>query len=74
MFSIALCSPGLLNDHAGIHHDHAVAEFANQAQVMGREDHGCVQLAIQLPDELEDLGFGRHIEGCRWFVADEQLW
>ncbi len=62
-----------LDDAARVHdHDH-VRDLGHDAQVVGDQDHGRVELVLQAVDQLDDLGLDRHVERGRWLVGDEDV-
>ncbi len=64
-----------LFDHArGVHHVHAVGVARHDAEIV-RDDHERdVELARQLPHQLQDLRLDRDVERRRRLVGDDELW
>ena len=63
----------LLHDLARVHHDDAVADLRDDAEVMRDEQHGHPEVALQLAEQLEDLGLDRDVERGGGLVGDQQL-
>ena len=62
-----------LDDLAEVHHGDAVAHVAHDGEVVGDEDHRQAELALQLAQQVEDLGLDRDVEGGDRLVGDDQL-
>ena len=62
-----------LEDLAGIHHCDAVAEPRHDAEVVGDIKDRRAVFLLQLRDEVEDVGLGRHVEPGRRLVHDQKL-
>ena len=60
------------HDLALIHHDDFLGDVGDDAEVMGDQQHGHAELALQFDDQLQDLRLDRHIEGGRRLVGDQQ--
>ena len=58
---------------AGVEHIDALAGREREPQVVGNEDEAHVSLALDTPQELDDLRLGRYVERRRGLVGDEQL-
>ena len=63
---------GLLDDAPGIHHHHLVAHLGNHAEIVGDEQQGHAQLALEAAQEIQDLGLDGDVEGGGRLVGDEQ--
>src|SRR5438876_152501 len=63
----------LLHDPAEVHHGHLVCQIADDAQVVGDEEHGQAVRALQLEQELEDLSLDRDVERGQGLVGDEEV-
>src|SRR5690242_1002910 len=68
-----LISRRALDDMAGVHHQNAVGNAGDHAQVVGDEDHRGVQLSAELVNQVQYLRLDCHIERRRRFVSNEQL-
>ena len=64
---------GQLDDRAEVHHRDAVADVADHAEVVGDEQVGQAELALQVREQVEDLRLDRHVERRHRLVADHQL-
>ena len=62
----------LLDDPAGVHHEHAVAHLRDDAEVVRDEEHGHAQLARQPADQRQHLGLDGHVERGGRLVRDQQ--
>lgn len=61
-----VCRP-CFDDDAGIHDVNAAAHLGDDAEIMGDEDDGHTQFGLEELEDIQDLGFGRHVEGrCRF--------
>ena len=58
---------------AGVHNVHPAAHLADDAQVVGNQQHGGAHLPVHVPDELHNLGLDGHIQRGGGLVGDEQL-
>ena len=56
----------------GIEHADAVAHLRDHAEVVADEEHGRVQLRLEVRDEVEYLGLDGCIEAGRGLVQDQQ--
>ena len=63
----------LLDDLAVLHHADAVGDPANDAEVVGDEQHGHAETALQILEKLEDLRLNRDVQGGRRLVRDQQI-
>jgi hypothetical protein len=63
----------VLDDAAGVHHDHAVGELGHHAKVVGDEEDGDPALAAQVVDQGEDAVRRRRVERAGRLVGDQQL-
>jgi len=61
-----------LHDLALTQHRNAIGDLRDHAEVMRDEQHARAMLALQLPDQLEDLRLGGHVERRRWLVSDQK--
>ena len=62
-----------LDDTAGIHHGHAVADLDRDADVVGDEDHRHAELALELAQQQEDLDLHGGIERGGGLVGQQHL-
>ena len=60
-----------LDDAAGVHDGHAIAELGHDAEVVGDEHHGQARLALDVLQQPQVLGLDRHVERRRRLVGDE---
>jgi hypothetical protein len=60
------------NNAAQIHHRHVVGDLGDDADVMGDEDDGHAQLALELLEQVDDLGLGGDVERRGGLVGDQQ--
>ncbi len=61
-------------DHtAQVHHDHAVAEVLDHAQVMADKQIGQPQFVAQVHEQVENLRLNRHIQRRHRLVAHQQF-
>src|SRR5262245_14982830 len=61
-----------LHDAAEIHHHHAIAEEADEVQVVRHEQVGDVELLPQIGQEVEDHGLHGDVEGGRRLIEHEE--
>ena len=52
-----------LHDLPEVHHGHPVADVFHDRQVMGNEEHGQVELVLEIAQEVDDLGLDGDVEG-----------
>ena len=64
--------PSRFHDDTGIHDINAPAHLGDDAEVVGNEDDSHLVLLLQGSQELQYLGFGRHVESRRRFVGKEE--
>ena len=62
-----------LDDAAEVHHGDAVGDLPDHRQVVRDEDVGEVELALQVPQQVQDLRLDRDVERGDRLVADDQL-
>ena len=62
-----------LDDLAALHDVDALGHLADDAEVVGDEQHGHAHLALQLLQQLEDLRLDGHVERRRRLVGDQQV-
>src|SRR3954447_3783106 len=62
-----------LDDLAQVHHGHAVAHVPDDGQVVRDEDDREAELALEVAEEVEDLGLDRDVERRHRLVRDDQL-
>ena len=75
-----VCSAGqhivhapLLDDTAGVHHRQPVRDFNRCRDVMGDKNHGHAELALQLPQQQQNLDLHRGVQRSGGFVGQQQL-
>ena len=61
-----------LDDPAGIHHQDALADLRDDAEVVGDEDQRSAGLAAQFIEQLEHPRLGGHVERGGRLVGDQQ--
>ncbi|KAG1361592.1 hypothetical protein G6F61_014284 [Rhizopus arrhizus] len=54
------------------HHHHAVGNLGHHAHVVRDEQHGHADFALQVPDQVDDLGLDGDVQRGRWLVGDQQ--
>ncbi|RMP66076.1 hypothetical protein ALQ18_05178 [Pseudomonas marginalis pv. marginalis] len=64
----------LLDDDAGVHHRHVVADAADHVHFMGDQHDGQLQLAVDLGQQLQHRRGGLRVEGAGGFVAQQDFW
>ena len=64
---------GLLDHLRGVHHGHVVGHFGHDAQVVGDQQDRHAHLALQGPQQIQDLGLDGDVEGRGRLVGDQQL-
>ncbi len=62
-----------LNDLSGIHHGNSVRDVLNNAEIMGDEDIGEIELRLEILQQVKDLRLNRYIKGRNRLVCDNQL-
>ena len=62
-----------LHDAAEIDHDDPVADVLDDAEVVRDEQHGEAELALQVGEQVDDLGLDRDVEGGYGLVGDDQF-
>ncbi len=67
------CAGTFLDDLAGVHHADPVAQRADDAEVVGDQQHGGVALLAQRADQVEHLGFHRGVEAGGRLVEHQEL-
>ena len=66
-----LIERALFDDAAAVHHEDAIGDVGDNAEVVGHEDDS-VPLVAQLAQLLEDLRLDRHVQRGRRLVGDQQ--
>ncbi len=59
---------GHLADLAQIHDGHPRGDVAHQAQVVGDEQVGQIELALKPDEQVNDLALHRDVQGRGWFI------
>ena len=62
-----------LHHGAQVHHHHPVADVLDHRQIMRNEHQRQVHLALQLPQQLNDLGLDGHIKCRQGLVAQNHF-
>ena len=68
-----LAPVGQLGDPAEVHHRHPVADVLDDAHVVGDEDVGQPELALELLEQVQDLRLDRDVERRHRLVADDEV-
>src|SRR5829696_8928246 len=63
----------LLDLASGVHHEHAVGNVGDDAEVVRDEDDRRPQARADVPHQVEDPRLDRHVEGGRRLVGNEDL-
>jgi hypothetical protein len=63
----------LFDDAARVEHGDIVGNAPDHSDVVGDEDDGGSCLALQILEEVENLGLDGDVEGSRRFVGDEHF-
>ena len=76
MFLLAEQFPtiGELRDAAEIHHGDAVADVLHDAHVVGHEDVGQAEFALEGLQEVEHLGLDGDVQGGDRLIAHDEVW
>ena len=64
---------GYFEDFAAVHHGDAGGEVADDRHGMGDEEVGEAEVALELREEVDDLGADADVEGGDGLVADDEL-
>src|SRR5215831_2000911 len=70
---VELIAVGQLHDPTQIEHENAVADVAHHRKVVGYENQGQAEFALQIHQQIDDLGLDRDVERRDGLVADDQL-
>ena len=62
-----------LDDAAEVHDRDAVGDHPGRAEVVGHEQHRHAELAAEAPEQVEDGGGERHVQGAGRLVAEQHL-
>ena len=68
-----LAPVGELGDAAEVHHRDPVADVLDDAHVVGDEDVGQAELALELLEQVQDLRLDRDVERRDGLVADDEV-
>ncbi len=60
------------NQLAGVHHADAYGELGHEPHVVSDEEHGCVQLFLNLPKRLNHLSLYNHVQCAGRFICDHE--
>ena len=63
----------LLDLAAGVHHEHAVGDLGDDAEVVGDQDDRRAEPLADVAQQVEDPRLDRHVERGRRLVGDQQL-
>ena len=61
------------NDTPRVHYGDVVADFRNDAQIVGNQNHGHAEFSDQVADQFQNLCLNGNVKGSRRFVGEEQL-
>jgi len=67
-----LVGAAVLGRPAGVHHHDVVGQLGDHAEVVGDDDHGGVELLLQVADQVEDLRLDGDVESRCRLIGDEQ--
>ena len=62
----------VLDDLAGVHDDHLVAEFGDQPEIVRDDHHRTAMFGLNLSDQVDDLCLHCHVEGGGRLIGDQQ--
>ena len=65
--------PAPFDDPPGIHDHDLVAQLGDDAEIVGDEQDGQAEVALQRSQQVEDLRLNGDVERGRRFIGDEQL-
>ena len=68
-----LAGRAMLDEAAHIHDRHFVADMANHGEIMGDDEIGEAELALQPRHQVQDLALDRDVEARRRLVGDDEL-
>ena len=60
-----------LDQFAAMHDGDAIAEIANDGDVVGDENEGQIEAALDLEQQVKDLRADRYVEGGGRFIGDD---
>ena len=63
-----------LDDLTGIHDRDVVAHLGDNTEVVRDQEDAHPQFFLEIAQEIENLRLNRDIEGCGWFISDEEFW
>ena len=63
---------GALDDLAGVHHQHLVGDLGDHAEIVGDDQDRHAEPALQVAQEVENLGLDGDVERGRRLVGDQQ--
>src|SRR5450759_2291991 len=66
--------PSLLDHSTGVHDDYSVADARDYTEIVGDQDGRHTRVAVQVAQEIEDLGLDGDVKGRGRFVGDEKAW
>src|SRR5579884_768757 len=70
---VQILAIGNLDDAPQVHHCHAVADVAYDAEIVGDEEIRELEFLLQLFHEVEDLRLDGHVERRHRFVGDHEI-
>ncbi len=62
---------GLLDHPSQVHHGDVIAHLRHHTQVVGDEDDRHVDAGLQIAHQVQDLGFGGHIQGGGRLIGEQ---
>ena len=63
----------ILHNLTRIHNSYFVADFRNNAQIVGNQNHGSLELPLKVADHRQYLGLNGYIQGRCGLVRQKQL-
>ena len=63
----------LLHHTTGVHDHHVVRHLCDNAQIVGDEHDGGIDLVLQVPQQIQDLGLNGHVQSRGRLIGDDQL-
>lgn len=63
----------LFHGLAPAHHHHLIRQFRHQIEVVGDEEDRHLSLLLQIPEQAQDLGLHRYIQGGSRLISNQQL-
>ena len=64
----------VLHDPPGVHHPDLVRGLGHNSEVVGDDDDGHAETALEVVEQGKDLRLHRHIQRGGRLVGDQKLW